>query len=339
MSKTTNEGAGRERDGRRRGREEQLAALQERISEGVEALVSSEAWRAMLEVAARFHAYSLNNQLLIAVQCPGATRVAGFRTWQGLGRQVRRGERGIAILAPCTYRPKRTQDTEDAGSAQDGQDATGDAAGTGGEAQAEDGRDHRQGARALRGFRVAHVFDVAQTDGDPLPEVAPELLAGQAPGGLWEALAAQVTAHGYTLERGECGHANGWTNPGTRTVRVRGDVEDAQAVKTLAHELAHIECGHVADLPTYTLCRGACEVEAESVAYVVGAAAGLDTAGYTFAYVAGWAGGDPAAVRRSAETATTAARTILARLDPTEDATAEDATGEPSPAGSRTGAA
>ena len=183
------------------------------------------------------------------------------------------------------------------------------------------------------------MFDVSQTEGDPLPEVAPALLAGQAPAGLWDALAAQVTARGYTLERGECGHANGWTNPTTRTIRVRGDVDEAQAVKTLVHELAHIECGHVADLPTYTLCRGRCEVEAESVAYVVGAAAGMDTAGYSFAYVAGWAGGDPAAVRRSAETVTTAARTILARLDPTEDATAADATGEPGPVESRTAAA
>jgi len=94
-------------------------------------------------------------------------------------------------------------------------------------------------------------------------------------------------------------------------VRVRDDLDDAQAVKTLAHELGHLECGHVTDLPTYATCRGRCEVEAESVAYVVAAAHGLDASGYTFAYVPGWAGGDPAKVRQAAETVTRAARTIL----------------------------
>ncbi len=117
------------------------------------------------------------------------------------------------------------------------------------------------------------------------------LLTGHAAAGLWDHLAAQVIGHGYTVQRGDCSGANGYTDPATGTVRVRADVDDAQAVRTLAHELGHIECGHVADLPTYATCRGRCEVEAESVAYIVTAAAGMDAAGYTFAYVAHWAGG------------------------------------------------
>ncbi len=76
-------------------------------------------------------------------------------------------------------------------------------------------------------------------------------------------------------------------------------------------ELGHLQCGHVADLPTYLTCQGRCEVEAESVAYVVAAAHGLDASGYTFAYVAGWAGGELTRVRQAAETVTKAARTIL----------------------------
>jgi len=78
-------------------------------------------------------------------------------------------------------------------------------------------------------------------------------------------------------------------------------------------ELAHIEAGHIGDLPTYATCRGRCEVEAESIAYVVAAAHGLDASGYSFAYVAGWAGGDLSVVRQAAETVTKAARTILGR--------------------------
>ncbi len=284
------------------GRQDKLAALHEQISDGVAALVDSEGWRAMLDTAAKFHSYSLGNLLLIGAQAPQATRVAGFRSWQSLGRQVRKGERGIAILAPCTYRPKTADQAGPASPA--GQEPATTCSG---------GATPDAGGKQVRGFRVVHVFALHQTEGAPLPEVAPTLLVGQAPAGLWDALAGQVHAHGYTVHRGDTGQANGWTDPNSRTVRVSSDVDDAQAVKTLIHELAHLEAGHVGDLPTYATCRGRCEVEAESVAYIVAAVHGLDASGYTFAYVAGWAGGDLTGVRQAAETVTKAARTILSR--------------------------
>ena len=165
---------------------------------------------------------------------------------------------------------------------------------------------------------------MAQTDGDPLPDVAPAVLTGPAPAGLWDDLAEHVTRHGYSPERGDCAGANGYTDPARRVVKVRDDVDDAQAVKTLAHELGHIECGHVEDLPTYLTRRDRCEVEAESVAYVVAAAHGLDASGYTVADVAGWAGGDLTRVRQDAETVTKAARTILAGCSSTGTATAPE---------------
>jgi antirestriction protein ArdC len=283
------------------GGQDKLAALHEQISDGVAALVESEGWRAMLDTAAKFHSYSLGNLLLIALQAPQATRVAGFRSWQGLGRQVRKGERGIAILAPCTYRPKTADQAEPIAPA-------GPEPATFGGGVVPDA-----GGKQVRGFRVVHVFALHQTEGAPLPDVAPALLTGQAPAGLWDDLASQVTGYGYALERGECAGANGYTDPTRRVVRVRDDIDEAQAVKVLAHELGHLECGHVTDLPTYLTCRGRCEVEAESVAYVVTAAHGLDASGYTFAYVAGWAGGDLICVRQAAETVTKAARTILGR--------------------------
>ncbi len=282
------------------GGRDKLAALHEQISDGVAALVESQEWRAMLDTAAKFHSYSLGNLLLIGAQAPQATRVAGFRSCQSLGRQVRKGERGIAILAPCTYRPKAADRAELAGPAGP-EPATTCSGGAAPDA----------GGKQVRGFRVVHVFALHQTEGAPLPEVAPSLLVGQAPAGLWDDLASQVTGYGYVLERGECAGANGYTDPTRRVVRVRDDIDDAQAVKVLAHELGHLECGHVKDLPTYLTCRGRCEVEAESVAYVVAAAHGLDASGYTFAYVAGWAGGDLTRVRQAAETVTKAARAIL----------------------------
>jgi antirestriction protein ArdC len=296
------------------GGQDKLAVLHEQISNGVAALVESQGWRAMLDTAAKFHSYSLGNLLLIGGQAPQATRVAGFRTWQSLGRQVRKGERGIAILAPCTYRPKAADRAEPAGSA--GQEP----ATSGGGAAPDDG------GKQVRGFRVVHVFALHQTEGAPLPDVAPSLLVGQAPAGLWDALEGQVLGHGYTVHRGDTGRANGWTDPTSHTVRVSSDVDDAQAVKTLLHELAHIEAGHVGDLPTYATCRGRCEVEAESIAYVVATAQGMHASGYSFAYVAGWAGPDLSIVRQAADTVTQTARRILTPLDTAATAAGQDST-------------
>jgi hypothetical protein len=302
-----------------------IAALHDQISEQVEQLTADPQWRAMLDAAARFHTYSLNNQLLIMAQAARLgitpTRVAGFTTWKALGRAVVKGSTGLAVLAPCTYTPKNPgtgQHTDEAVSAAAPATAPGPAGGDAG---------HSAPGRTLRGFRVAHVFDISQTDGDPLPDVRPELLTGDAPAALWDALATRVAAHGYTLTREACGQANGLTDPAARTVRVRPDIADAQAVKTLAHELAHIECGHTADGYDYRGCRGRAEAEAESVAYIVTAWAGLDSGAYTVPYVAAWSAGDTAVVRAAATTVTAAARRILDHLDDAADS-AENPAGD-----------
>ena len=262
-----------------------LQAVHEQLTASVEALASSEAWTQMLTVAGRFHRYSPNNVLLITVQRPEATLVAGYRTWQQLGRQVLRGEQGIAILAPVVTRadPEPDQDTT---------------------------------SKVLRGFRVAHVFDVSQTDGKPLPEAGPSLLAGGSPRGLWDRLADQVHAAGFTLDRGDCGAANGYTDHVSRHVRVRDDVSPAQASKTLAHELAHVLL-HGPDQPARD--RHVAEVEAESVAYVITAAAGLPTEGYSVPYVASWASGDSNVVREAATRVLSTARHIIEQAGPPSD--------------------
>ncbi len=241
----------------------------------------------MLSAAGRFHQYSFGNVLLIHAQNPDATRVAGYRTWQSLGRQVRKGERGIKILAPITYRAR-----------------------TGAAADASDDEDR---PRELRGFRVEHVWDISQTDGEPLPEVAPTRLEGEGPAGLWEVLAEQVAADGYELKRGRCGRpqANGSTDPASRTVIVRDDLSAAQACKTLVHERAHILLGHVENAVSYQICCGQCEVEAESVAYLVCTQVGIDAGCYSLPYVARWADGDLELIQKTAERVVTAARSIL----------------------------
>lgn len=266
---------------------DRIAALHEQLAERTAALVNGSEWRAMLSTAAQFYRYSLGNILLIAAQRPDATRIAGYRTWQRLGRQVRKGERGITILAPCRYRP---DDTEEPG----GTDPI-------------DGQEQQR--RVLRGFRTTHVFDISQTDGDPLPDIVPVLLDGDDPGPLWDALAAQVTDAGYSLTRGDCRGANGLTMWAAREVRVRDDVSAAQACKTLAHELAHVLLHQARTTP-----RDREEVEAESVAYIVCHAAGLATDDYSLPYVATWANGDLTLLRDSAQTVLATARTVLDRV-------------------------
>jgi len=173
--------------GRNSGTADKLAELHERIVEGVETLAGSEQWRAWLAVAARFPRYSLNNTLAIMLQAPQASLVCGFRRWQGMGRQVCKGERGIAILAPCAYKVSPTSDGEQGAGREPGQP----------------GPDGAEPRRQLRGFKVAYVFDVSQTDGEPLPEpAAPQLLTGQAPAGLWDALAEQVGPTGTPSSAG-----------------------------------------------------------------------------------------------------------------------------------------
>jgi antirestriction protein ArdC len=263
-------------------------------------------WQSWLRVAARFPRYSFRNTLLIQLQRPDASVVMGYRAWQALGHQVRKGEKSISILAPCTYKTKTSRnDNED----QDEQPAEKEAS-----------------RRVLRGFRIAHVFDISSTDGDTVkPPAGPALLEGEAPAGLWDTLAAQVSAEGFTLTRAEIpSGANGSTNFATRTVTVADHLSPAQGCKTLAHELAHT-CLH--DGTEYAMgCRGQAEVEAESVAFILCQAAGLTTAAYSFGYVAGWSAGDPKKVKATAERVVTCARQILDRaglLDQTADETQE----------------
>jgi antirestriction protein ArdC len=218
----------------------------------------------MLAAAARFHSYSWRNCLLILAQMPTATRVAGYRAWQSLGRQVRKGQRGIAVLAPVTYR--RNDDDEKAA---DVEDST---------------------TREIRGWKIEHVFDISQTDGDPLAHIAVPLVEGEAPHGLWDQLAAQVTAAGFMLLREATTgrpNANGSMTRSEMTIRVREDLGAAQACKTLAHELAHVQLGH--GTATCTGSRSQAEVEAESVAYIVASSCGLDTSAYSFPYIGHWA--------------------------------------------------
>lgn len=255
-----------------------LTEAHDQLVRAVESLVTSDDWQAMLATASRFHTYSPSNVLLIMLQCPDATRVAGYRKWQELRRQVRKGERGIRILAPVVV---KRPDPEKPGA---------------------------EPRPRVVGFRSTSVFDISQTDGEDLPDISPELLTGEDLHDSWTTLAKWLADAGWMLERGDCNGANGYTFHAERTVRVREDVEPAQAVKTLSHEIAHVLMhGDEKD----RTCRGRIEVEAESVAYLVSSALGLDSGSYSFPYVAGWSGGDVEVIKATAERVMGTARRIL----------------------------
>lgn len=298
-----------------------LEALHQRLTEAVSGLVSGEDWKRAIEFAARFRSRSFNNTLLIWMQHAAAfeagrvpdpmpTYVAGFKQWLSMGRSVVKGQAGYQILAPVTARfASATPEAEDS--------------------WRRLGRGERPAwgetvRSKLVGLRPAYVWDISQTDGDPVPETKqPMLLQGQAPVGLWDGLATQVVARGFELRlvsnAQAIGGANGLTDYGSHEVSVRMDMDEAAQVKTLAHELGHVML-HGPDNTDAVMHRGIAEVEAESVALMVGAAHGLATDDYTIPYVASWASSVPGktpveVVQSTAERVRVAAVKILAQLE------------------------
>lgn len=247
-------------------RRETLERMHADLASKVGSMDSVGEWQAWLRFTQSFHRYSFNNSVLIWLARPDATAVAGYRAWLARGRQVRRGEKAIQVFAPVTQRVPRL-----------------DAAGH--PVYGADGKPVTE--TRMVGVKPAAVFDVSQTDGVPLPQQPDvKLLKGEAPIGLWTSLVGYCESKGYAVSRGDCQGANGVTKFDTKEVIVRPDVDDAQAVKTLAHEAAHTTLH--AKLADRT-CRGLIEVEAESVAFLVLAAHQVDSSQYTFNYVAGWA--------------------------------------------------
>ncbi len=198
-----------------------------------------------LKAMGRFHKYSLGNAILIGFQKPDATHVAGFQTWQKLGRYVKKGEHGIAIMAPIVWRKKVTPGVQ------------------------EEGKQNREEETALA-FKTAYVFDISQTDGKPLPVFA--RTQGD-PGAYTEKLERFISARGIKLERSELRIAEGISIGGT--ILLKASLAPADEFSVLVHETAR-ELLHLnaASRPKDKTVR---EAEAEAVAFVVCHGIGLDT--------------------------------------------------------------
>jgi antirestriction protein ArdC len=262
------------------------------LTEGIAQLTSSQRWQDWLSVQSRFHRYSFRNSLLIQLQCPHASRVAGFRAWQQLGRQVRKGEKAIWILAPVTRKVDAdSQETVDT-----------------------------NGQRVLVAFKPACVFDISQTDGDELLEACARL-QGDDPTGSYDLLRTVAHGLGYTVEETELpGTTNGDCNFTERRIRVEVRNDGRQQVKTLAHELGHAILHQPGEGRPDS--RPLLELEAESVAYVVCHNLGIDTSDYSFGYVATWAGGSDEArdaIKASGSRIQKAADQILTAIEAVRD--------------------
>jgi antirestriction protein ArdC len=259
------------------------ADARERLEEAVERMADSETFTAWLRARATFHDYSFGNVCLIVSQRHDATQVAGYRAWQHLGRQVRRGEHGIRILAPC--RVKATDERGD------------------------------DGYRVV-GFRCVSVFDISQTDGEPLAELEYRPLEGDAPTEMVELLERVAASAGLRVEyqRAEEESAHGYLRRSESLIVIDPNQSPAMRAKVLAHELGHYFDPTLAEAPElYGAHRGDCEAVAESVAYVIAARFGLDAGPAAIGYVAAWTNGDAARVRELAERIDAAAAAIWGR--------------------------
>ncbi len=275
-------------------------ALLERLGEKVATLGSSTEWIAYLRFMSAFRRYSFNNLMLIALQCPNATHVAGFRKWQELGRQVRKGEKAIKILGYSTKKITKTDPV------------TGE--------EVED---------RVKRFPVLSVFDVTQTDGEPVPSNAYQLPTGEGPAGMLERLSTWLRGEGWTLrELSLGGMMEGYTDHQRRIIATEAGLEPAARLVVLLHEAAHALL-HENDAD-YVTHRGVCETEAESTAYVIANLIGMDVDASSVSYVAGWAKADREVITAAATNVLRAVNTIAAALgldeaDQDEDGQHEDA--------------
>lgn len=285
--------------------DERLAELTDKLENGILELYSSGKYAAYLAAMSKFHHYSFGNALLILLQCPHASHVAGYTTWKRVfGRNVKKQEKGIRILAPC---PKKQYVWQEA------KDPT-----TGKTIRNPDGTAKMETALVtIPRFKVATVFDISQTEGRELPSIGVTRLTGDVEhfSEYYEKLVilSPVAVEIDTVP----GEANGYFSATEDRIVLRPEMSQIQTIKTLIHEIAHAKLHDQRDIPPEERkLRNEKEVEAESIAYVVCQHFGIDTSEYSFGYVAGWSRDkDLTELKESLDCIHSTAGEIIAALD------------------------
>ena len=288
---------------------DKLKEITDRLEQGITELFESERYKEYLRVMSKFHNYSFNNTLLIAMQKPDASLVAGFSSWKNnFGRSVMKGEKGIKIIAPSPFTVKQEVEKTDP---QTGKPVIG-----------KDGKPVTEEKEIkVPAYKVVSVFDVSQTEGRELPDIAVNELTGDVDRfkDFFAAL-EQASPVPVSFEKIE-GGAHGYYHLEEKRIAIDEGMSDLQTLKTAIHEIAHAKL-HDIDLNAPKekqkprVDRRTREVEAESVAYTVCQHYGLDTSDYSFGYVAGWSSGkELAELRGSLETIRNTAAEMINAID------------------------
>lgn len=259
---------------------QQIKELTDQLEQGIRSYMESDRYKDYLTVMGRFTNYSIRNTILIAMQRPDATMVAGYTAWQkNFGRQVNRGEHAIKILAPMTYKKTKERDMLDPVTNQPMID--------------ESGRIMKEEVEVtVPGFRVTNVFDVAQTSGRPLPTLVDDLVGDVR--GFRDFMEAVRRISPVPIAFEEMEGKDGYYHQVEKRIAINDDLSERQAMAAVIHELAHAKI-HALDpenLRESAKARGkdtrTMEVEAESVSFVVNSRLGIDTSANSFGYVASW---------------------------------------------------
>lgn len=267
-----------------RTEKQKVQEITDKLEEGLKELFESEKYKTYLTTMSKFHNYSFNNTLLIAMQKPEATLVAGYKAWQkNFERHVNKGEKAIRILAPASYKIKEERDKLDPV--------------TGEMMFDENGMPQKEQVEVtIPAFRAVSVFDVSQTDGKPIPELeAQELLSTVE--GYEDFVQALMNVAPVPIGFEDIpGDSKGYFHTEEKRIAVQENMSESQTLKTMVHEVAHsmlhnkeINRDDLIEEPAKD--RNTKEVEAESVAYTVCQHFGIDTSDYSFGYIAGWSSG------------------------------------------------
>ena len=259
---------------------ENVKSILAKLEDGLKAVFESDNYKNYLNTMSKFHNYSINNTLLINQQKPDATFVAGFNSWaHNFDRHVKKGEKGIRIIAPAPYYLKKEQQVVDPVTGQgifnpDGTPKT---------AEVE---------VKIPAFKVTYVYDVSQTYGKELPSLGVSELLGEVDKAE-DFIDSLKKVSPVPIEFGETnGDSKGFYSPDQGKIVVKDGMADSQTIKTMVHEISHAKL-HNPEMAKENAkkSKGTIEMEAESVAYIVCQHFGIDTSDYSFAYIAGWSEG------------------------------------------------
>ena len=285
---------------------QRVQELTDKLEQGLQDLFNSNSYCNYLRTMSKFHNYSFNNTLLIAMQKPDATLVAGYKAWQkNFERHVNKGEKAIRILAPAPYKIKEERDKIDPVT----QELLLD----------KDGNPQKEEVEiTIPAFRAVSVFDVAQTDGKPIPELAAKELLSDVEG-YQDMIRAVEAISPVPIELEEiAGDSKGYYDREAKRIAVQENMSESQTLKTMIHEVVHskLHSKEVEQDEQMKKDRNTKEVEAESIAYTVCQHFGIDTSDYSFGYIAGWSSGrDTKELRSSMDTIRRTASELITGIE------------------------